>query len=177
MRLMVVLAVGVFAVLLVGCSHRQSVPVPRSASTEAVTVDTVTETEEDAILDWVESLETELRQNPRPFTDEEWARIKQLCEDLDPRQKITGLYLLGFAYYDPQRLSEAIQIAKSLLNDPEPNVRASAILTLHDLDAREVAPEIQQLLDEPDEHVREDARFVLQDWGYPVYQTSNETGS
>jgi cytochrome c-type biogenesis protein CcmH/NrfG len=175
MRLTIVWVVSVLAVLLLGCSHRQNAPGPRSAHTEATEVDAATE--EDAILDWVESLETELRQNPRPFTEEEWARIKQLCEDSDTRQKITGLYLLGFAYYDPQRLSEAIQIAKSLLNDPEPNVRCSAILTLHDLDAREVASEIQQLLNDPDEHVREDARFVLQNWGYPVSQTSSETGS
>ncbi|MFA0781923.1 HEAT repeat domain-containing protein [Fervidibacter sacchari] len=55
-----------------------------------------------------------------------------------------------------------------MLNDPEPNVRASALLTLHDLDAKEVAPEIQQLLNDPDEHVREDARSVLQDWGYLI---------
>ncbi|MFA0733587.1 MAG: hypothetical protein OGMRLDGQ_000087 [Candidatus Fervidibacter sp.] len=178
MRLTIVWAVSVFAVLLLGCSHRQNAPVPRSTYIEATEVDAATEEDAiDAILDWVESLETELRQNPRPFTEEEWAKIKQLCEDSDPRQKITGLYLLGFAYYDPQHLSEAVQIAKSLLNDPEPNVRCSAILTLHDLDAREVASEIQQLLNDPDEHVREDARFVLQDWGYLVSQTSSETGS
>ena len=69
MRLTIVWAVSLFAVLLLGCSHRQNAPVPRSAYTEATEVDAATE--EDAILDWVESLETELPQNPRPFTEEE----------------------------------------------------------------------------------------------------------
>ena len=170
MRLMAAWAITMIVMVLAGCSHRQSTFVSRSTAVE-------TTTDEDAILDWVEALETELRQNPRPFTEEEWTKIKQLCQDADPGQKIVGLYLLGFAYYDPQRRSEASQIARELLNDPDPNVRASAILALQDLDAREAASEIQQLLNDPDEHVREDARSALQEWGYLVNQSSSEVSS
>jgi cytochrome c-type biogenesis protein CcmH/NrfG len=170
MRMMVACVVMAIAFVLVGCSQRQDALVSRSTSVE-------TTTDEDAVLDWVEALETELRQNPRPFTEEEWAKVKQLCEDTDPEHRIAGLYLLGFAYYDQQHRSEAVQIAKLLLDDPEPDVRASAILTLQDLDARDAAPDIQQLLNDPDEHVQEDARSVLQEWGYPVTQSSSETGS
>jgi hypothetical protein len=49
MRLTIVWVVSVFAVLLLGCSHRQNAPVPRSAYIEATEVDAATE--EDAILD------------------------------------------------------------------------------------------------------------------------------
>lgn len=161
MRLVGICCLVTVAVLLLGCSHRQGTVATRSPSFEATT-------DEDAILDWVEALETELRQNPRPFTNDEWAKVRQLCEDSDPGIRIIGLYLCGFARNDSGRRSEAVQIAKNLLSDQEPNVRASAILTLHDLDARETAAEIQSLLNDADEHVREDARAVLQSWGYSV---------
>jgi len=161
MRLVGACCLLAVAVLLLGCSNRQGTVVTRSTSFE-------TSTDEDAVLDWVEALETELRQSPRPFTDDEWTKVKQLCENSDPGIRIVGLYLCGFARNDPNRRSEAIQIAKNLLSDQEPNVRASAILTLHDLDARETASEIKSLLNDADEHVREDANAVLQAWGYSV---------
>jgi len=128
------------------------------------------------LANWIGALETESRQNPRPFTEEEWMKVKQLCKDSDPERRIMGLYLLGFAYYDRQHRSEASQIAKSLLNDPEPDVCASAILTLQGLGARDAATEIQQLLNDPEEHVREDAHAVLQGWSYPVPQSPSESG-
>ena len=99
-----------------------------------------------------------------PLSEQELQLLRKLAQD--PLWIVRGDAVTAISFLPPRQRKEMVGIVIERLKDPHPYVRDMALIALARMKAKEAVPHMLNLLNDPDNEVRQTARKALSSLGY-----------
>jgi len=100
----------------------------------------------------------------KPLSEQELQLLRKLSQD--PLWIVRGDAVIAISFVSSHQRKELVGIVIERLKDPHPYVREMALIALARMEAKEAVPHMLNLLNDPDNEVRQTARKALSSLGY-----------